>query len=245
MCVHLGLNFGAATTAPSLGGFGATATPAASTGLSFNFAAPATTSSTLFSGLGGLKPTTVTTAAATTTSASVGLGGVTTQQQQPAAAKTEIAPKEQPLPNEIMQTVEQFKNFIKDQKTYSSEVSRCCVKEYWKVEEELQKLKKMVDDFEVELQKNRNLAEKLKQDTAKGLQDADMAQRTFNTPPGMQYDNVEPTKFFIELADEFERKVLEIKRQIEAINSHLRYMLNPTPLTPEGSNCFVSLLQIV
>lgn len=134
--------------------------------------------------------------------------------------------------------MEQFKNFIKDQKTYSSEVSRCCVKEYWKMDESLEKLQKVVDAFEVELQKNRTLAEKLKQDTAKGLQDADMAQRTFNTPPGMQYDNVEPTKFFIELADEFERKVQTLKTQIEATNSHLKYMFNPTSLTPEGS-CFL------
>lgn len=237
------MSFGGATTTPTLS-FGATPASAPSTGLSFNFASPATTASTLFSGLGGLKPTTAVATTATTSAAavSVGLGGVTTQQQQPAAAKAEIAPKEQPLPNEIMQTVEQFKNFIKDQKTYSSEVSRCCVKEYWKVEDELVTLRKIVDDFEVELQKNRALAEKLKQDTAKGLQDADMAQRTFNTPPGMQYDHVEPTKFFTELADEFERKVLEIKRQIEATNSHLRYLLNPTPLSPEGCGVKISFL---
>lgn len=103
------------------------------------------------------------------------------------------------------------------------------------MEETLVQLQKVVDTFEVELQQNRLLAEKLKQETAKGLQDADMAQRTFNTPPGMQYDNVEPSKFFVELVDGFERKVQTIKRQIEATNSHLKHMFNPTPLTPEGS----------
>lgn len=134
-----------------------------------------------------------------------------------------------------MQTVEQFKNFIKDQKTYSSDVSRCCVKEYWKVQENLEALQKVMDDFEGELKKNRALAEKLKQDTAKGLQNADMAQRTYNTPPGMQYDNVEPIKFFVELAEEFEKKVQDLKRQIEVTNNHLKYMMKPTPLTPEGN----------
>lgn len=96
-------------------------------------------------------------------------------------------------------------------------------------------LLKVIDNFEGELQKNRALAEKLKQDTAKGLQDADMAQRTFNTPPGMQYDNVEPTRFFLELADEFEKKIQELKMQIEATNSYLKHTLNPTSLSPEGT----------
>lgn len=214
--------------------FGAVTSATTSGHINFNITTPAMTSSSLFTGLGGLKPTIT-----TTNTSSVGLGGITTQQQPTTTTKTEIAPKDQTLPNEITQTVEQFKNFMKEQKTYSSEVSRCCVKEYWKMEESLDKLQKVVDSFEVELQKNRNLAEKLKQDTAKGLHDADVAHRTFNTPPGMQYDNVEPTKFFLELADEFEKKVQELKRQIEATNSHLKYMLNPTALTPEGKMvCF-------
>lgn len=96
-----------------------------------------------------------------------------------------------------------------------------------------------MDDFAVELQKNRTLAEKLKQETAKGLQHADMAQRTFNTPPGMQYDNVEPSKFFTALTDEFEKKVQLIKRQIETTNGHLRYLFKPTPLSPEGKGYFM------
>lgn len=149
-----GLNFGAPSTAAPTLNFGAPATT--STGLNFSFSTPgaatATTTATtgnIFQGLGGLKPPTTTiataTATPTTTTASVGLGGITTQQTPTTTSKPEIVPKEQALPNEIMQTVEQFNAFIKEQKTCSSEVSRCCVKEYWKMEEDLEKLQKVTE----------------------------------------------------------------------------------------------------
>lgn len=120
------------------------------------------------------------------------------------------------------------------QKFVSSQVSRCCVKEYWRVRQGLEGLEKVCTEFEAELRRNRALAEKLKGETAKGLRDADMAQRTHDTPPGMQYDNVEPTAFFMALADEFERKIVEVKAQIDVAQGYLRHVLNPTPLTAEG-----------
>lgn len=228
----LGLSFGNPTTSAPTLNFGAPATTA-SGGLNFNLGT--STSGGLF-GLGGAaaKTTASTSAVATTTSFNAGLGGITTQQKPPTTTKTEISPKEQQLPNEILQTVEQFKNFVKDQKSFSSDVSRCSIKEFRVVESEIDAVNKLLKEVEVVLQKNRAAAQKLKYDTAKGLQHADIAQRTFNTPPGLQYDNVAPLNFFIELADGFEKKIQELKVQIENTNSYIRNLGSASNITSQG-----------
>lgn len=231
------LNFGGATSvAPTLN---FSATPAsASAVLNLGSLASTTTSSPF--GLGGstLKPTVTTaalsTATTTTTQPIAGLGGLAAQQKPPATAKTEIAPKDQPLPNEILQTVENFKNFVKQQKSFSSDISMCSIKEFRNVEAEIDAVNKLLKEFEIQLQKNRAVAQKLKYDAAKGLQNADIAQRTYNTPPGLQYDNVAPMNFFIELADGFERKIQEMKLQIENTDSFLRNIKQSSNLTSQG-----------
>lgn len=87
--------------------------------------------------------------------------------------------------------------------------------------------------MECQLQKNRYLAEKLKYDTAKSLQNVEMAQRTQDTPPGLQYENSAPLKFFLELADQFEREMQALKTQIEAADKFVKNHRNPDTLTPQ------------
>lgn len=182
---------------------------------------------------------------ATTLSApvqNVGLGGIPTSQPKPGAVApgiTDVAPKDQPLPAELKQTVEQFKNFVKQQKTHCSDIARTSIKDLRKVEEEIDAANNMLNEVEKHLQYNRAIAEKLKIDAAKGLQHIEMAQRTFDTPPGLQYDNTAPLQFFTELVDGFEREMQSLKVQIENTDKYVRNTGKPTPLTSQGKYSFI------
>nr|CAI5862322.1 unnamed protein product [Callosobruchus analis] len=229
----LGLSFGTTTnTAVPTLGLGAATT--SSGGITLGLGGAATVTSASSTGLFGLGGTATTTATlATTTTPSVGLGGIETAQTKVVTTQKEVPPKEQPLPNEILQTVEQFKEMVKQQKMYSSDIARCSVREFRKVEQEIDHLMNLLSDVESQLLKNRHLAEKLKYDTAKCLQNVEMAQRTQDTPPGLQYENTAPLKFFMELADQFEREMQVLKYQIESADNYVKNHRSPDALTPQ------------
>lgn len=84
------------------------------------------------------------------------------------------------------------------------------------------------------VQRDRSLADKLKQDTAKALQTAEIAQRTHDTPPGLQYENNGPLLFFMELAENFEHDLMVFRSQIETTEKHIQTMMVPRALTPQG-----------
>jgi nucleoporin p58/p45 len=84
------------------------------------------------------------------------------------------------------------------------------------------------------VQRDRSLADKLKQDTAKALQNAEIAQRTHDTPTGLQYENNTPLLFFMELSENFEHDLMLFKSQIEATEKHIQTMMSPKTLTPQG-----------
>lgn len=237
--------FGTSTstsTAPTLSlSFGApvSSTSAAPT-LGFGTSTPASTGLTI--GLGGSSATTTTAApnfglggsSLTTTALSIGLGGIaTTQTKTTVTTQKEVPPKEQALPNEILQTVEQFKEMVKQQKNCSSDIARCSIRDFRKVEQEIDVLNNIINEVETQLLKNRQAAEKLKYDTAKCLQNVEMAQRTQDTPPGLQYENTAPMKFFTDLVDQFERSMVSLKQQIDAADKYVKNHKNPEPLSPQ------------
>ncbi|EFA02557.2 nuclear pore complex protein Nup58 [Tribolium castaneum] len=239
-----GFNFGATTSASTLGlSFGATSTAAPSlsfggatttTGLSFG------TGSSGLGGLGSLGTSStglnLTSGATTTTTQSVGLGGIASTQSKPggsSSAQKELPPKEQLLPNEFSQLVEQFKNIVQEEKNRSSDVARCSVKEFRKVESELDSLNHQFNQVENQLLNNRSLAEQLKYDTAKGLQNIEMAQRTQDTPPSLQYDNTAPLQFFLELADTFEKELQTLKLKIDNTEKFVKKCSEPNVLTSQ------------
>ncbi|CAH1138849.1 unnamed protein product [Phyllotreta striolata] len=223
-----GIGFGlAASTATATPSFGsATAAPAFGT---------ATTAATSFGGggttafnLGGTSCS-----APTTTTTSYGLGGQPTAQTKIITTQKDVTPKDQPLPNEILQTVEEFKKLVKQQKLYSSDIARCSVRDFRIVEQDINQLTKLLSEVEIQLQKNRQLAEKLKYDTAKCLKDVEIAQRTQDTPPGLQYENVAPLKFFLNLADKFEKEMQALKVQIEGADNYVKNYRSSSALTPQ------------
>lgn len=133
-----------------------------------------------------------------------------------------------------MQSVEEFKNHVKQQKAYCSEICRYSIKEFRNVEADIDTANGLISEVEKQLQYNRKIAEKLKYDTARGLQHVEMAQRTFDTPPGLQYDNHAPFQFFVELANSFEKEMQTLRMQIESTDKYLKYIGKPDGLTPQG-----------
>ncbi|XP_066245546.1 nuclear pore complex protein Nup58 [Euwallacea similis] len=219
-----GFGFGTATTTGNFG-FGLPQPAVAA-------AAPSATTVSLGFGVSTAAATSI---SAVTTSTPVGLGGVATLNQSKVAVTTqkEVAPKDQPLPNEVLQTVEQLKEFVKQQKVHSSDISRCSIRDFRKVEQEIDQLSSNLNEIEKWLKKHRQMAEKLKFDTVRTVQSVEMAQRTHDTPPGLQYENMAPLKFFFSLADQFENDMQNLKVQIDTVEKFVKSHMNPDPLMPQ------------
>ncbi|KAK3914374.1 Nuclear pore complex protein Nup58 [Frankliniella fusca] len=233
-----GLFSGLATSKPS-SQFGTTVAPTSlnfAAGSSFNTLAPASTATAGFS-LGG--PT----AAAAAPAPSVGLGGVATTSSSGLTSLSGLAgtqttrteaksPKETPIPDDIAKGVETFRQYVKKQKSFSSEIARCSSKPLLKVQEDTDAMKLVLTNSSAGLQRLKSIADKLKADTAKALQHTEMAQRTHETPAGLQYDNTAPLQYFAELVAGFERDIKLFRQEIENAERHVHSRVQITSITP-------------
>lgn len=218
--------FGTTTSVPQLN-FG--------TGSSFPTLAPASSAATGFS-LGGTTAPTV--------APSVGLGGIDTTTSSgkltslsglagtQAARQEAKSPKETPIPDDIARGVETFRQYVKKQKSFSSEIARCSSKPLLKVQEDTDAMKQVLSNNTAGLQRLRSIADKLKADTAKALQHTEMAQRTHDTPPGLQYDNTAPLQYFAELVAGFERDIKLFRQEIENAERHVHARVQLTGISP-------------
>ncbi|XP_011629622.1 probable nucleoporin Nup58 isoform X2 [Pogonomyrmex barbatus] len=237
------LSFGTPATTNTLT-FGATSNTTATGSLTFG---TATTNTPLFgSGTGstllGAKPTTVLT---TTTSTTKGLGGLDVSVNNKGLSQgnsSSTAAKENLLPNELMQTIDKFKDFVKMQKGLSSDIARGSARPLNRCAEDTASLMEILSTLSGSVQRDRSSADKLKQDTAKALQSAEIAQRTHDTPPGLQYENNAPLKFFMELAESFEQDLMLFRSQIETTEKHIQAMMAPRTLTPQELTATMSKL---
>ncbi|CAG9762585.1 unnamed protein product [Ceutorhynchus assimilis] len=229
-------------TVPGLGTSITTTAPPPTFELSLpTSAAPAPTSAAPnlsfgFGGLGGATSTSIGLTSTTQASvAGVGLGGINSFAPAKNAVTTqkEIPPKGQTLPNEILQTVEEFKNTLKYQKLCSSDIARCSTRDYRKNEQGIDLLISQLNDIEKQLQKDKLATEKLKYHTANIARFVEIAQMTHDTPPGLQYDNTAPIEVFLNFTDQFEKDMQNIKSQIEAVDRYVRNHKNPDSLTPQ------------
>ncbi|XP_065924215.1 nucleoporin p58/p45 isoform X1 [Magallana gigas] len=227
----LGLGLGGAvkptltSTTSTLGGLFNTQTPAAkpagilgaTTATGSVFGTPATTSQTV--GLGGVDPKTSTTAA----------GG---SAADPKAGDGKTLKKSQ-VPPEIVKTVEDFKTYIKEEKTVQEGISRMSCKPMYKVQEDVASLKQLLSIVSNGLQRNACAVEKLKKEMTQELKNAEMAQRTKDIPAGLQYENTAPTEYFQRLVENFETQMLSYRQQIETLEGHLHSISQPSILSPE------------
>uniref|UniRef100_K1QL21 Nucleoporin p58/p45 n=1 Tax=Magallana gigas TaxID=29159 RepID=K1QL21_MAGGI len=213
------------STTSTLGGLFNTQTPAAkpagilgaTTATGSVFGTPATTSQTM--GLGGVDPKTSTTAA----------GG---SAADPKAGDGKTLKKSQ-VPPEIVKTVEDFKTYIKEEKTVQEGISRMSCKPMYKVQEDVASLKQLLSIVSNGLQRNACAVEKLKKEMTQELKNAEMAQRTKDIPAGLQYENTAPTEYFQRLVENFETQMLSYRQQIETLEGHLHSISQPSILSPE------------
>ncbi|XP_075234713.1 nuclear pore complex protein Nup58 [Lycorma delicatula] len=236
-----------------------TAASTTTTGLSFGFTNPAkTTTTTVFSlptastgstGIFGFPSSTTVTSSATgvtTTATSVfkGLGGVDTSQSLTGTGGSGIGggyggrsesktAKENQVPNDIIQCIENFKTFVKNQKNLSCEVARASVKPMAKVTEDTQALQQLLSSLASNVQKNNFLAERLKAETSKSFAQCEMSQRTHDTPAGLQNDNTAPLEFFMNLVAKFEHNVQVLRQEIDNTEKHVNTLSQPSTLAPQ------------
>ena len=158
-----------------------TATP--STGLSFGQTAtqapPLFGASQQSSLIGSLAPTAAPITAISSAPQVVGLGGIDMNTAQPKATegKSESTKvKEAQVPKEILQTVEDFKTYVKQQKTLSSDIIRTTDRKLKTVSEEIKRLNSNVQEVANNVDNNKLAIKLLRSDTSKIIQHADMAQ---------------------------------------------------------------------
>ena len=206
--------------------FGSTAQPQANTGLALG-AAPAT------SGLsfGAPASTAATTAVASTTLAPApsGLGGTnvglgtSASVTAPSDAKSAAAQnqKEMAIPNELLESVEEFKKFVKEERSTSSDIAHASPKIHNKISDEISAMNQLVSTLMTGLARNHALLDKIKVEAAQEIINAEIAQRTKDTPRGLQYENMAPYEYFTRLVGKFETQMVHYRRQIEETEQHL------------------------
>ncbi|RVE49700.1 hypothetical protein evm_005675 [Chilo suppressalis] len=224
-----GLSFGApaaATASTGLGGLGGigfgTTTTAQSSGLGlFGASTATTTSSSLF---GKAWTTSATgTQPSTTVTPSLGLGGVApaggTGVGNAADVKTE-PPKQQKLPNEISTTVDSFKEFVKKQKSLSSEMMRVSIKPLHKVSQEADSTLRASLWLSGEVNRARSQSRRLRSACAAALSAADAAQR--DNAPGLELEGSAPPSYVKELLSELEQHLITFRRQMEVADKQMQ-----------------------
>ncbi|KAI8129263.1 putative nucleoporin Nup58 [Lucilia cuprina] len=212
--------------------------PAATTSASINFG---TTTTTTLGGqptAGGLfaKPLTTTTAAPATAPAPfVGLGGLDVSASKPKAgdSKQDIKVKETQVPEEIAKTVDALKTHIKTQKTLSSDIGRTSTSKLTNVSGEIMNLQWALQEISNSVEANYNHIKLLRKETSKTIQSVEMAQRTQDTPVGLQFENNAPFQFFQYLVAKYEQDLINFRQQIALTERHMHSLTNPQNVSPD------------
>ena len=78
---------------------------------------------------------------------------------------------------------------------------------------------------------------------AQELLNVEVAQRTRDTPPAMQYENVAPLEYFARLLANFEGQMLLYRRQIEETEHHLNSSSGRQSVSPDDVMKAIQRLQ--
>lgn len=211
----------AASNAPLNLSFGSTATTAATSASPFSLGTASNVKPTV--SLTGTQLTLGTATNVTTSTAPVsrGLGGLDTTSNLNQAQNKAVPALEMPVPNEILQLVNNLKDFLKQQKTMSTELARMSSKGSNEVAGDITMCQKNLQFIEHNLDKQKTCVEKLKYETNKCLQDFEIAQRNHDHPAMVQTDMESNIKYFAELIKSLQEKGNILKNEIENTQQYL------------------------
>lgn len=162
--------------------------------------------------------------------AKIGLGGVDSaiQPKTVEGGRSESGRvKEQQLPQEIVATVEALKVHIKQQKQFSSEIARTSTFRLFNMSSELQALNWSLTEVSNRVEANYATIKLLHDDTVTSIRQAEMAQRTHEIQPELQFENNVPLEFFMNLVQKYEVDLIKFRKQVEMTEQHMRSLANP------------------
>lgn len=182
----------------------------------------------------------------------IGLGGIDVNAAQPKATEghTDSSKvKENQLPQEIVGTVDSLKAYIKQQKTVSSDIVRASSRKLSNVASELNTLNWSLAEIHTNVEANYAAVKQLRAETSKAIQEAEIAQRTHDTLSGLQFENTAPLLYFMESTRKFESDMLNIRKQLELTENHMRSLTNPQSFSADDlkkglqqiHECFIAL----
>ncbi|VVC44594.1 Hypothetical protein CINCED_3A015495 [Cinara cedri] len=150
-----------------------------------------------------------------------GLGGLDTSSNLNQTPNKAIPALEMPVPNEVLQLVNHLKDFLKQQKTMSTELARMSSKGSNEVVGDITTCQNNLQFIEHNLDKQKTSVEKLKHETNKCLQDFEIAQRNHDHPAMVQNDMESNIKYFTELIKSLQEKGNILKNEIENTQQYL------------------------
>ncbi|XP_030374373.1 nuclear pore complex protein Nup58 [Scaptodrosophila lebanonensis] len=207
-----------------------------------NILAPASTAAS--TGIFG-KPLTSGAPQAAAPPAFVGLGGIDVSATQPKlgdSAKDGVKIKETQVPDEIVKTVDALKAYIKQQKTISSDIGRTSTNKFTNVGVDIMNIQWTLQEMANSVDDNNQQIKLMRNETAKAIQALEMAQRTQDTPAGLQYENNMPFQYFQCLVAKYEQELIAVREQITLTECHMQSLTNPQSISAEHlKRCFRQL----
>lgn len=145
--------------------------------------------------------------------------------------------------------MEALKAHIKQQKATSSDIARTSQRRLNSVAGRTQAVNAALGELADAVETNRGAIRALRAETGLAIHQAEMAQRTHETPPGLQFENAAPLLYFAELVQKFERDLVAFKGQVEATEKHMRALANPQSFSGQDlkhglqqiHECFIAL----
>ncbi|XP_045522738.1 nuclear pore complex protein Nup58-like isoform X2 [Pieris brassicae] len=150
---------------------------------------------------------------------SLGLGGAAPANTAGASDGKSEPPKQTKLPNEVSTTVEAFKEFVKKQKSLSSDIMRVSIKPLQKVSREAECTLRLAMSLNGETSRCRAQSRRLRTSAAAALAAAETANRD---PPGSELEGMTPPTYVKDLISELEQQIITFRRQMDVADKQMQ-----------------------